>query len=63
MAKYGALYGVSAMAVSKWKKRGWLVFDGNSVNVKESDKNLKKYRSAQTTGCLIEKRYSIKNWA
>ena len=45
MAKYGALHGVSAMAVSKWKARGWLVFQGNKVDVTSSNANLEKYRS------------------
>jgi hypothetical protein len=46
MAKYGALHGVSAMAVSKWKRRGWLKFKGKLVDVEASNKNLKKYRAA-----------------
>ena len=44
LAEYGSLHGVSKQAVDKWKKRGWLVFDGKSINVEASNENLKKYR-------------------
>ena len=47
--EYGALHGVSKQAASKWKKRGWLVFEGTKVNVEESSANLKKYRSSRST--------------
>ncbi len=49
ITEYGAKHGVSKQAALKWKKRGWLVFDGKSINVVESDKNLEKYRSDKTT--------------
>ena len=56
-AKYAERHGVTAMAVSKWKKLGWLVFDGHLVDVKASDKNLKKYRSDQE---IIQKKQHYK---
>jgi hypothetical protein len=49
MGKYGASHGVSKAAVTKWRKRGWLVFQGDKVNVEASNKNLKRYRSAGIT--------------
>ena len=46
ITKFGELHGVSRQAVAKWKKRGWLVFIDDKVDVDESNKRLKHYRSA-----------------
>lgn len=46
MAKYGAMHGVTKQAATKWKQRGWLVFQGDLVDVEASDRNLKQYRAA-----------------
>ena len=46
ITKFGELHGVSRQAVAKWKKRGWLVFIDGKVDVEESNKRLKHYRSA-----------------
>jgi len=43
-SEFAALHGVSRKTVTKWKERGWLVFDGDDVNVDESNKLLKRYR-------------------
>lgn len=43
-SEFAALHGVSRKTVTKWKERGWLVFDGDNVNVEESNKLLKRYR-------------------
>ncbi|MFP3428750.1 hypothetical protein SB781_03270 [Paraburkholderia sp. SIMBA_061] len=43
-SEFAALHGVSRKTVTKWKERGWLVFDGDEVNVDESNKLLKRYR-------------------
>nr|WP_132454210.1 hypothetical protein [Paraburkholderia sp. BL8N3] len=43
-AKFAELHGVSRKTVTKWKERGWLVFDGDSVDVEASNALLKKYR-------------------
>lgn len=43
-SEFAALHGVSRKTVTKWKERGWLVFDGDDVNVEASNKLLKRYR-------------------
>jgi len=43
-AKFAELHGVSRKTVTKWKERGWLVFDGDLVDVEQSNALLKKYR-------------------
>ena len=48
MAEYAGLHGVSKPAVTKWKKRGLLVFKGKLVNVEASDAMLIKHRVAHT---------------
>lgn len=53
MAKYGALHGVTKQAVTLWKRRGLLVFEGDKVNVEASDTMLKKYRAVGITGSQV----------
>jgi len=43
-SEFAALHRVSRKTVTKWKERGWLVFDGDDVNVDASNKLLKRYR-------------------
>ncbi|MFM0689248.1 hypothetical protein PQQ77_24960 [Paraburkholderia strydomiana] len=43
-SEFATLHCVSRKTVTKWKERGWLVFDGDEVNVDESNKLLKRYR-------------------
>jgi phage terminase Nu1 subunit (DNA packaging protein) len=43
-SEFAALHSVSRKTVTKWKERGWLVFDGDEVNVDESNKLIKRYR-------------------
>jgi len=43
-AAYAKHQRVSRKAVTSWKKRGWLVFDGDMVDVAASDALVKKYR-------------------
>jgi len=44
-ADYARRHGVSKPAVGKWEERGWLVMSEGKVDVEESDKLLKKFRS------------------
>ena len=46
MRKYAEIHAVTHQAVTKWKKRGWLVFEGDKVNVEKSNARLKRYRAA-----------------
>ncbi len=55
MRRFGEMHGVTAQAVTKWKKRGLLVFEGDKVNVEASNANLKRYRSAGLTGSQATK--------
>lgn len=43
-AEFATRHGVSRKTVTQWKKRGWLVFQGDSVDVKASDALIAKYR-------------------
>lgn len=45
-AAFAELHGVSRKAVTTWKKRGWLVFQADLVDVDASNELLKKYRPA-----------------
>ncbi|WP_419692230.1 hypothetical protein ACN262_08495 [Burkholderia gladioli] len=49
-SEFAALHGVSRKTVTKWKERGWLVFDGDDVNVDASNKLLKRYRRDGVSG-------------
>ena len=41
---FADLHGVSRKTVTLWKKRGWLVFQGDEVNVSASNALFKRYR-------------------
>ena len=41
---FADLHGVSRKTVTLWKKRGWLVFQGDEVNVSASNALIKRYR-------------------
>jgi hypothetical protein len=43
-AKYARMRGVSRAAITQWKERGWLEFQGDLVDVDASNRYLKKYR-------------------
>lgn len=43
---FAALHGVSRKTVTKWKEKGWLVFQADQVDVDASNARLKKYRTA-----------------
>jgi phage terminase Nu1 subunit (DNA packaging protein) len=43
-SEFAALHGVSRKTVTTWKQRGWLVFDGDQVDVEASNEMLRKYR-------------------
>lgn len=45
-AGFATLHGVSRKTVTKWKERGWLVFQNDMVDVEASNALLKKYRAA-----------------
>ena len=43
-AAFAELHGVSRKTVTLWKQRGWLVFQGNEVDVEASNALIKRYR-------------------
>src|SRR5260364_216898 len=43
-AAFAALHGVSRKTVTAWKARGWLVLQGDQVDVDALNARLKKYR-------------------
>lgn len=48
-ATFAVEMGVSRKTVTEWKKQGWLIFSNGLVDVVESKKILKRYRSAGIT--------------
>ena len=42
------MHGVSRKTVTAWKARGWLVMDGNDVDVEASNQNIERYRKTVT---------------
>ncbi|QDD65548.1 hypothetical protein EJD96_15975 [Herbaspirillum seropedicae] len=48
-AGFATLHNVSRKTVTVWKDRGWLVMQGDMVDVEASNALLKKYRSAAVT--------------
>lgn len=43
-SEFAALHNVSRKTVTKWKERGWLVFDGSALDVEASNTLIAKYR-------------------
>lgn len=51
---YAKLHGVSRKTVSAWKARGWLVLDGDDVNVEASNANITRYRKTVTRPIIVD---------
>ena len=47
-AEFAKMHGVSRKTVTTWKARGWLVLDGNDVDVESSNQNIERYRKTVT---------------
>jgi hypothetical protein len=45
---FAKLHGVSRKTVTTWKARGWLVLDGEDIDVKASNANIERYRKTVT---------------
>jgi len=45
---FAKLHGVSRKTVTTWKARGWLVLDGDDIDVKASNANIERYRKTVT---------------
>ncbi|HGJ5854960.1 RNA polymerase subunit sigma-70 [Arsenophonus nasoniae] len=43
-AEFAKRHGVSRKTVTMWKTRGWLVMDGEEINVAASNANIERYR-------------------
>ncbi len=43
-SEFATLHGVSRKTVTKWKERGWLVFEGDGLDVEASNALVAKYR-------------------
>lgn len=41
---FAKLHGVSRKTITAWKARGWLVFDGDEIDVDASNANIEQYR-------------------
>ncbi len=48
-ADFAKLHDVSRKTVTMWKSRGWLVFDGDLIDVDSSNERFKRYRAAGVT--------------
>ncbi|MFB9087482.1 hypothetical protein ACFFW8_23640 [Erwinia tracheiphila] len=49
-SEFAKLHGVSRKTVTTWKARGWLVQDGDEINVEASNSLIERYRKAVTLG-------------
>lgn len=47
-ADFARLHGVSRKTVTQWKARGWLVMDGDEIDVEASNANIEQYRKTVT---------------
>ncbi|CDH24363.1 hypothetical protein [Xenorhabdus bovienii] len=47
-SEFAKLHGVSRKTVTQWKARGWLVTDGDDINVEASNANIARYRKSVT---------------
>ncbi|WAT03195.1 hypothetical protein O1V64_00485 (plasmid) [Rouxiella badensis] len=47
-ADFAKLHGVSRKTVTTWKARGWLVMEGDEVNVEASNANIEMHRKTVT---------------
>ncbi|WON78554.1 RNA polymerase subunit sigma-70 [Serratia sp. UGAL515B_01] len=45
---FAKLHGVSRKTVTMWKARGWLMLDGDDIDVDASNANLERYRKTVT---------------
>lgn len=45
---FAKLHGVSRKTVTTWKARGWLVLNGDDIDVKASNANIERYRKTVT---------------
>ena len=47
-SEFAKMHGVSRKTVTTWKARGWLVMEGDEVDVDASNKNIERYRKTVT---------------
>lgn len=47
-SEFANLHGVSRKTVTSWKARGWLVMEGDEVDVEASNQNIERYRKTVT---------------
>ncbi|EFK3243335.1 hypothetical protein AYR14_005082, partial [Escherichia coli] len=47
-AEFAKLHGVSRKTVTAWKARGWLVLDGEDIDVDASNERIRRYRKTVT---------------
>ena len=47
-ADFAKLHNVSRKTVTTWKARGWLVMEGDEVNVEASNANIEQHRKTVT---------------
>ncbi|MBP6083480.1 MAG: hypothetical protein KA732_19690 [Providencia sp.] len=43
---FAKLHGVSRKTITMWKSRGWLVIDGDEIDVDASNENIERYRKS-----------------
>ena len=46
---FAKLHGVSRKTITAWKARGWLVFDGDEIDVDASNANIEQYTKTPAT--------------
>ncbi|KER03315.1 hypothetical protein LGZ99_06070 [Photorhabdus temperata] len=46
---FAKLHGVSRKTITVWKSRGWLVMEGDEIDVDASNANIERYRKSSST--------------
>ncbi|EII2950742.1 TPA: hypothetical protein M2F33_004976, partial [Escherichia coli] len=55
------LHGVSRKTVTAWKARGWLVLDGEDIDVNASNERIRRYRKTVTRAKIEQKGNALGN--
>ncbi|HAZ4865585.1 TPA: RNA polymerase subunit sigma-70 [Escherichia coli] len=60
-AEFAKLHGVSRKTVTAWKARGWLVLDGEDIDVNASNERIRRYRKTVTRAKIEQKGNALGN--
>ncbi|MEX5790123.1 hypothetical protein AB6H32_00380 [Providencia hangzhouensis] len=58
---FAKLHGVSRKTITMWKSRGWLVMNGDEIDVDASNENIERYRKSPSVSANKTKPKKEKN--